>query len=60
MPCVFGAEGEIAKRIAALHAKLTSREEQPLVAKPTNNPEAYVAYLRGADFEARGLSSAKD
>src|SRR5207249_4160312 len=28
-------------------------EEQALAAKPTNNPEAYDAYLRGLVFEAR-------
>jgi serine/threonine protein kinase/Tfp pilus assembly protein PilF len=47
-------ESEIAKRIAeSLQAKLTGREEQALAAKPTNNPEAYDAYLRGLVFEAR-------
>jgi TolB-like protein/Tfp pilus assembly protein PilF len=51
---IFGVESEIAKGIAeSLQAKLTGREEQALVAKPTNNPDAYDAYLRGLDFEAR-------
>ncbi|HEX4697450.1 MAG TPA: hypothetical protein VH254_07225 [Candidatus Udaeobacter sp.] len=51
---VFGVETEIAKRIAeSLQAKLTGREEQALAARPTNNPEAYDAYLRGLAFEAR-------
>src|SRR5256886_12672141 len=51
---IFSVESEIAKRIAeSLQAKLTGREEQALVAKPTNNPEAYDAYLRGLVFEAR-------
>jgi tetratricopeptide (TPR) repeat protein len=36
-----------------LQAKLTGREEQALAAKPTNNPQAYDAYLRGLAFEAR-------
>ena len=36
-----------------LQAKLTGREEQALAVKPTNNPEAYDAYLRGLAFEAR-------
>ena len=31
----------------SLQAKLTGREEQALAVKPTNNPEAYDAYLRG-------------
>src|SRR5216110_26371 len=51
---IFSVESEIAKRIAeSLQAKLTGREEQALAAKPTNNPEAYDAYLRGLVFEAR-------
>jgi serine/threonine protein kinase/tetratricopeptide (TPR) repeat protein len=55
---IFGVESEIAKRIAeSLQAKLTGREEQALAVKPTNNLEAYDAYLRGLAFEARGLSS---
>ena len=50
---IFGVESEIAKAIAAsLQAKLTGREEQALAVKPTNNPEAYDAYLRGLAFEA--------
>ena len=56
---IFGVESEIAKRIAeSLQAKLTGREEQALAVKPTNNPEAYDAYLRGLAFEARSYASA--
>jgi TolB-like protein len=52
---IFGVESEIAKGIAeSLQAKLTGREEQALAVKPTNNPEAYDAYLRGLAFELRG------
>jgi TolB-like protein/predicted Ser/Thr protein kinase/Flp pilus assembly protein TadD len=52
---IFGVESEIAKRIAeSLQAKITGREEQALAVKPTNNSEAYDAYLRGLAFEARG------
>ena len=52
---ILGVESEIAKAIAEqLQAKLTGREEQALAVKPTNNPEAYDAYLRGLAFEARG------
>src|SRR6476619_4350448 len=52
---IFGVESEIAKRIAeSLRAKLTGREEQALAAKPTNNPEAYDAFLHGLALEARG------
>jgi TolB-like protein len=53
---IFGVESEIAKGIAeSLQAKLTGGEEQALAVKPTNNPEAYDAYLRGLAFEARGV-----
>jgi TolB-like protein/Tfp pilus assembly protein PilF len=51
---IFAVESEIAKGIAeSLQATLTGREEQALAARPTNNPEAYDAYLRGLVFEAR-------
>src|SRR5437773_4080691 len=53
---MLGVESEIAKRIAeSLQAKLTGREEQALAVKPTNNPEAYDAYLRGLAFEVRSM-----
>jgi serine/threonine protein kinase/predicted Zn-dependent protease len=55
---IFGVESEIAKRIAeSLEAKLTSYEQQALAIRPTNNPEAYDAYLRGLAFEAGGYSA---
>jgi serine/threonine protein kinase/Tfp pilus assembly protein PilF len=55
---IFGVESEIAKAIAqSLQAKLTGREEQALAVKPTNNSEAYDAYLRGLAFEARGAAT---
>ena len=51
---IFGVESEIAKGIAeSFQVKLTGREEQALAARPTNNPEAYDAYLRGLAFEGR-------
>jgi serine/threonine-protein kinase len=51
---IFSVETEIAKGIAdSLQAKLTGREERALAARPTNNPQAYDAYLRGLAFEAR-------
>ena len=51
---IFSVESEIAEGIsAALQATLSSHEEQALAVKPTNNPEAYDAYLRGLAFEAR-------
>jgi serine/threonine protein kinase len=53
---IFGVESEIARGItAALQTKLTGREEQALAVQPTNNPEAYDAYLRGLAFEARTI-----
>ena len=45
---ILAVESEIAGTIArALQAKLTPREQQAVAAKPTSNPEAYEAYLRG-------------
>ena len=55
---IFAVESEIAKRIAeSLQAKLTGREQHALAVKPTNNPEAYDAYLRGLAFEVSSLDS---
>ena len=55
---IFGVESEIAKRIAeSLQTKLTRHEEQALAVKPTSNPEAYDAYLRGLAFEGRSSLS---
>jgi len=51
---IFGVEGEVAKAIAdQLRAKLTGQEEQVIAAKPTDNPEAYDAYLRGLAYTVR-------
>ncbi|MFZ0917285.1 MAG: hypothetical protein WAN04_10365, partial [Candidatus Udaeobacter sp.] len=51
---ILGVESEIAKRIAeSLQAKLTGREQQALAVKPTDNPKAYDAYLRGLAFSLR-------
>jgi TolB-like protein len=51
---IFGVESEIARAIAeALQAKLTGGEQRALAVKPTNNSEAYDAYLRGLALEAR-------
>ena len=53
---IFGVESEIAKRIAeSLQAKLTGHEAQALAVKPTNNPEAYDAYLRGLAYSMKAL-----
>jgi TolB-like protein len=51
---IFAVESDIAKGIAeSLQATLTGGEEQALAANPTNNQEAYDAYLHGLAFEAR-------
>jgi TolB-like protein/class 3 adenylate cyclase/Tfp pilus assembly protein PilF len=48
---IFSVESEVAKAIAEqLRAHLTDREEQVIAAKPTDNPEAYDAYLRGLAY----------
>jgi serine/threonine protein kinase/Tfp pilus assembly protein PilF len=48
---IFSVESEVAKAIAdQLQAKLTGQEEEVIAAKPTNNPQAYDAYLRGLAY----------
>jgi len=48
---IFSVESEVARSIAEqLQAKLTGQEEQVIGAKPTDNPEAYDAYLRGLAY----------
>jgi TolB-like protein/Tfp pilus assembly protein PilF len=48
---IFSVESEMAKAIAdQLQAKLTGPEEQVIAAKPTENVEAYDAYLRGLAY----------
>src|SRR5216117_2198548 len=48
---IFSVESEVAKAIAdQLQAHLTGQEEQVLAARPTDNVEAYDAYLRGLAY----------
>ncbi len=48
---IFAVESEVARAIAGqLQAKLTGREEKAMATRPTDNPEAYDAYLRGLAF----------
>ncbi|PYL91372.1 MAG: hypothetical protein DMF14_07155 [Verrucomicrobia bacterium] len=48
----------MAKAIAEqLRAHLTGREEQEIAAKPTNNPEAYDAYLRGLAYSLKTVNT---
>src|SRR5690242_8402368 len=56
---IFSVESEVAKAIAdQLRAKLTGQEEQVIAAKPTDNPEAYDAYLRGLAYNVKSLTPA--
>jgi serine/threonine protein kinase/Tfp pilus assembly protein PilF len=51
---IFSVESEVAKAIAEqLRAKLTGQEQQVIAAKPTDNVEAYDAYLRGLAYTVR-------
>ncbi|PYK82409.1 MAG: hypothetical protein DME37_02550, partial [Verrucomicrobia bacterium] len=53
---IFSVESEVAKAIAdQLRAKLTGQEEQVIAAKPTDNVEAYDAYLRGLAYTLKTL-----
>jgi tetratricopeptide (TPR) repeat protein len=53
---IFFVESEVAKAIAEqLRAHLTGREEQAIAAKPTDNPEAYDAYLRGLAYNVETI-----
>ena len=48
---IFSVQSEVAKAIAdQLRAKLTGQEQEVIAAKPTDNPEAYDAYLRGLAY----------
>ena len=58
---IFAVESEIAEKIArTLHARLTGNEQQAVAAKPTENPEAYEAYLRGLALWNTLSTSAED
>jgi TolB-like protein/Tfp pilus assembly protein PilF len=47
-------QGELAAEIAtALATKLSPEEKAQVEAKLTNNPDAYVVYLRGREFQMR-------
>src|SRR5436305_8681773 len=48
---ILVVESEVAKAIAdQLQARLTGAEAEVIAAKPTDNPEAYNAYLRGLAY----------
>jgi serine/threonine protein kinase/Tfp pilus assembly protein PilF len=55
---IFSVESDVAKAIAdQLRAKLTGQEEQAIAAKPTDNPEAYDAYLRGLAYTLKAATT---
>jgi len=58
---IFSVESEVAKAIAdQLRAKLTGQEEQLIAAKPTDNTQAYDAYLRGLVYIGKGNNTANN
>ncbi len=55
---IFSVETDVAKAIAdQLRAKMTGQEKQVIAAKPTDNPEAYHAYLRGLAYTLKPENS---
>jgi len=51
---ILSLESEVAITVAdQLRAKLTGEEAEVIAAKPTDNPEAYDAYLRGLAYTLR-------
>ena len=55
---IFAVQSDVAGRVAKeLRVKLSSREQEAVALRPTENPEAYDAYLRGlAIFGTPGVS----
>ena len=48
---IFSVESEVAKNIAdQLRAKLSGQEKEIIAEKPTDNPQAHDAYLRGLAY----------
>ncbi len=55
---IFSVESEVAKAIAdQLQAHLTGQEEKVIAAKPTENLEAYDAYLRGLAYNLKAVNT---
>src|SRR5881296_2974100 len=55
---IFTVESDVAKAIAdQLQAHLSGQEEQVIAAKPTDNTEAYDAYLRGLAYRLKTLNT---
>ena len=58
---VFAIQSEIAKAIAdRLQVQFTSREEKVIAAKPTNNVDAYDAYLHGVAYASKSDNTASN
>ena len=58
---IFFVENEIAKTIAdQLRAKITGQEEQAITIRPTENLEAYDAYLRGLAYTLKPGNTTTD
>jgi TolB-like protein/Flp pilus assembly protein TadD len=54
-------QGELATEIAsALRATLSPEEKARVEAKPTDNPDAYVLYLRARDYQTRPIPLTED
>jgi TolB-like protein/class 3 adenylate cyclase/Tfp pilus assembly protein PilF len=55
---IFSVESEVARVVAdKLRAKLTGQEEEVIAAKPTDNTEAYDAYLRGLAYTLKTFNT---
>jgi len=55
---IFSVESEVAKAIAdQLRAKLSGQEAQVIAAQPTDDVEAYDAYLRGLAYTLKTFST---
>src|ERR1700675_2817634 len=55
---IFSVESEVAKAIAEqLRAHLSGKEERVIAARPTDNPEAYDAYLRGLAYSLKAANT---
>src|SRR5436189_3992762 len=51
---IFSVEAEVAKTIAdSLRTTLSPQEKARVEAKPTDNADAYVLYLKGRDYQTR-------
>ncbi len=54
-------QGELATEIAsALRARLSAEEKARVEAKVTENPDAYVLYLRARDYQTRPIPLMQD